>query len=335
MSEFETTTRYIDLTNTSLNNVDEILCSEHPDEVKADGISYVNFKVTKPKCSEKIRIANHDVEYKFYRYSYDQVPQGADLDDSLNPHQSGWIIAYVDNKKIHYIINRYSLAQFVLRKFLKYTQRNAIRQEMNRTYGDLFVWMISRVYNLENQIENGDDSAPDDVIIDDISGFKGKTENNLNTISAKGSSIVNILSTLSFLIESQNLKQITFHLNYDNIPPLNVILSTSSTVALNIVQYLAYKTDCENKDDEVARLFLRFYIEILPVIIQNYDGELETNKWGKDGCVKFLQTVAKALSDKVDLRINDLKTNPDQLRFSNDANNEPEQLELDIDQDDD
>ena len=334
MSEFETTTRYIDLTNNSLSAVDAILNSQHPNEVKTDGVSYVNFKITKLDSGGKIRIANNEVEYLFYRYSYDQVPQGAELDDSLNPHQSGWIIAYAHNKKVHYIINRYSLAQFVLRKFLKYTQKSAIKQEANRTYGDLFVWMISRVYNLENEIENGDDSAPGDVIIDDISGFKGKTENNLNTISAKGSSIVNILSTLSFLIESQNLKQITFRLNYDNLPPLNVILSTSNTVAINTVQYLAYKSDCENKDDEIARLFLRFYIEILPVIIQNYLSELETNKWGKDGCVRFLQTVAKALSEKVGLRIDDLKANPDQLKFTNDSNNEPEQIELVLDEDD-
>ena len=61
---------------------------------------------------------------------------------------------------------------------------------------------------------------------------------------------------------------------------------------------------------------LYIYLELLPTIVQTYNGELAAGKWGKNSCVHFLQDVAHALADKVDARIDDLKKNPDQLTFN-------------------
>ncbi|ALJ22869.1 hypothetical protein AO203_02195 [Lactobacillus gallinarum] len=43
--------------------------------------------------------------------------------------------------------------------------------------------------------------------IDSIIGFKGNTEDSLNKVSATGDGIMNILSTLSFLLESSSLNK--------------------------------------------------------------------------------------------------------------------------------
>ena len=316
MSVLETTTRWLDETKTSLSEVDALMKSEHPDENNPTGPSYLSWKITAAE-GESVRVsyAGNELCYRLYRFSFYQVPQGASIDDSLTSYYSGWILAYEVKQKIHYIINRNSDSKRILRKILKYTGKNELIQEGTRAYGDLYVWLISKVYGQNNLIENSDDNLPD-ITIDEIRGFKGKTEDLLNTVSAEGPSVMNILSTLSFLIESQNLRQITFDLKYSDLPSLEVMLSTSNTVALNINEFMAMNPNIDDQDVAIAKAFLTFYLEILPVIVQNYFGELDARTWGKDGCVTFLQQVATALSEKVKARIGDLEENPDQLVFN-------------------
>ena len=88
---------------------------------------------------------------------------------------------------------------------------------------------------------------------------------------------------------------------------LTLMLTTSNTVGVNISEYLAIQDDNDNRSDPISRLMLYIYLELLPTIVQTYNGELAAGKWGKDSCVHFLQDVAHALADKVDARIDDLK----------------------------
>lgn len=316
MSVLETTTRWLDETKTTLNEVDLLMKSEHTDENNPSGPSYLNFNIGVPEGKPiKVAFGGNELYYRVYHYSFFQVPQDASIDDSMTTHFAGWVLAYELNGKIHYIINRNSLSKFVLRKLLRYTGKNELRQEITRAYGDLYVWLISKVYSQNNLIENSDDNLPD-ITINEIRGFKGKTEDLMNTVSAEGPSVMNILSTLSFLIESQNLRQITFDLKYSDLPSLEVMLSTSNTVALNLNEFIAMNPSVADQDILIAKAYLIFYLEILPVVVQNYSSELDAGTWGKDGCVTFLQQVAGALSEKVNARIGDLKDNPDQLIFN-------------------
>ena len=50
---------------------------------------------------------------------------------------------------------------------------------------------------------------------------------------------------------------------------------------------LSNKTDFESK----ASLLLLLYIEIFPIIIQEYQIEVEATLWGQGKCVEFLQQV--------------------------------------------
>ena len=314
MSGLETTTRWLDKETTTLDKADAIMRAVHADENNLNGTSYLNWLITPSFEKKKTEsFAGNVISYQIYKFSFYQVPQGSTIDDNLTPY-SGWVLAYEANQKVHYIINRNTYSKLILRKMLKYTGRNELIQEMTRAYGDLFVWLISKVYTQNNTIEKTDDNLSD-IVVDEIRGFKGRTEDSLNTVSAEGPSVMNILSTLSFLVESQNLRQVTFDLRYSDLPSTEVMLSTSNTVAIDLNQYMA-NTNSIDETRSIAKVFLTFYLEILPVIIQNYFGELEAGNWGKDGCVNFLQKVADALSEKVKMRIGDLKSNPDQLVFN-------------------
>ena len=57
------------------------------------------------------------------------------------------------------------------------------------------------------------------------------------------------------------------------------------------------------------------YTEILPIILQKYQSDIDSNFWGQGKCVSFLERVADDLSEKVSARINDLNAKPEQLKM--------------------
>ena len=78
----------------------------------------------------------------------------------------------------------------------------------------------------------------ENLVINIIRGFKGDTEDSLTTISAEGESVMNIISTLSFLIESKNLNQINIDLAYRNHTNIGVTLNNKSTVFVSEERYI-------------------------------------------------------------------------------------------------
>ena len=96
---------------------------------------------------------------------------------------------------------------------LFYTGKGEVIKSSLPFTADKFVWMISKIYSGENVLEGGSEFL-ENLTISTIRGFKGDTEDSLTTISAEGESVMNIISTLSFLIESKNLNQINIDFAY-------------------------------------------------------------------------------------------------------------------------
>lgn len=225
-------------------------------------------------------------------------------------------------EKIRYIIDRNSDAQTLLRKMLFYSKKGEIVRNNVPVSGDMFVWLINKVYKGENLLESESESLKN-LSIDSIRGFKGNTEDSLTKVSTSGETVMNIISSLSFLIESQNLNQITLDVAYGKHSNIEVSLSKRATVATSIDRYLGELNQKESHEI-VATLLLLLYSEILPIIIQNYQTEIEATQWGQGKCVEFLQEVANDLAEKVKLRIEDLTSRPEQLRLQLDTDHSEE-----------
>ena len=165
-----------------------------------------------------------------------------------------------------------------------------------------------------------------DLTINSIRGFKGNTEDLLTKVSASGETVMNIISSLSFLIESQNLNQITLDTSYGKHTNIEVALSNRNTIASSSDRYLGELVQSE-KAELHSTMFLLLYTEIMPIIIQKYRSEIEEGQWGVGTCVGFLNQVANDLSEKVSIRINELTSRPAQLEFplilDDEAENKP------------
>ncbi len=120
---------------------------------------------------------------------------------------------------------------------LFYSGRGEILSNTLELSGDLFVWLISKVYGKENTISSENEELSD-LIIDSIKGFKGDTEDLLAKVSMSGESVMNIISALSFLIESRNLNQITIALSYRNHLNIEISLNNKNTIGFDEDKYL-------------------------------------------------------------------------------------------------
>lgn len=321
-----TTTRWSDEKNTDLAHVESLLLSQHPDDRSETSTSYINWVIEKQFPSNlKIQLNGKDIEFNFYSFSVDRVPAGAMDDDDLTVRRTGFVIPYVHSGKVRYIIDRNSDAQTLLRKMLFYSGKGEIVRNNLPVSGDLFVWLINKVYKGENLLESESDALKD-LTIDSIRGFKGNTEDSLTKVSTSGETVMNIISSLSFLIESQNLNQITLDVAYGKHTNIEVSLSKRATIATSIDRYLGELYQ-KNEQEIIATVLLILYTEILPIIIQKYQIEVDATRWGQGKCVEFLQQVANDLAEKVKIRIQDLTSRPEQLRIPIDCEDKTEIIE--------
>lgn len=310
------TTRWIDQNAKDLKEVEDKLLSEHLDQKNENTASFVNWKIKKHfDENKKQKFNGKELEYNYYSFSVDAIPAGMIQDDDSITKKSGFIIVYSVNKKIKYIISRNSDALLLLRKMLNYSGKNEIIKNNFSFSEDMFVWLISKVYNAENTFESGSIDL-DNLSIDTIKGFKGNTEDLLTKISAKGESVMNIISTLSFLIESQNLNQITMDIAYKTHSNIEITLNNKNILALKEETYLGQRMiDNNNREEILSTIILVLYTEIIPILIQAYQDDIESDQWNRDKFVDFLQNVADDLSEKVVNRIEHLKSMPVQLQF--------------------
>ncbi len=304
-------TRWSDEIQTNIKDVEQKLNNIADDEHLANDVTrYVNWFVDK-KFNKRDVFNGKEIEYSLFTFSVDQISIGKSIDDDSVTKKTGFFIVYEFSGKIRYIIDKYSGAMTIIRKMLGYAGRKEIKKvELNFTT-DIFIWLISKIYNKQNNFEGGGQFL-EDLTINSIRGFKGDTEDSLNTIDARGESVMNIISALSFLIESKNLNQINIDLEYKNHKNIDVVLNNQNSIILNPDRYSGELFN-QSYYEQIAKIIFVLHNEVFPIIIENYQNDIDSNIWNNDKCVDFLQQVADDLSVKVENRIKELREKPEQL----------------------
>jgi len=263
---------------------------------RSSGISRENWKIAKVFDENKsIVLLGNTLTYNVIRFSYDKITlYGPDA--NVIP-QNGIIIVYSHNGTVNYIIDKNSDAKQVLRKLLSYTGRNEIDDNGFRFDSDFFLWLINRVYYTNNAIEIAEENGFE-LELQSIKGFSGDTEDSQTKVSASGESVMNIISTLSFFLESRKLKQIKLDLKYKTHERIELILK-NGTLEVDLKSYLG-SYDEDQADERIAKLYLMAYIEIVPILIQEYRTDIENDLWNKECYVKFMNNVADTLKGKIE-----------------------------------
>ena len=170
---------------------------------------------------------------------------------------------------------------------------------------DFFIWLIYKVFKNENIFEINDNST---ITLESINGFKGDTDDALTKVSADGDTVMNLISTLSFMLESSKLTLIKLITKYGIHEKIELTLSKKSIIGFEYRKYVGDFRE-EGEEKAISKLLLLLYLELLPLMIQTYKQEKSDNNWNREIYITFLKEIARDLSRRVEEKIADIEEN--------------------------
>lgn len=299
------TTRWRDAQTTDFNDVLKRLNKDIPDDERTASTYWVNFHNQKSFDNNvEIILNNEKVIFNMVHYRYEQMSVQDTQAEDRPITKSGNIIIYKYRGTIYYIVDQNSRAKKLLRKLLGYTDKNEISAYNFDFPEDFFVWLVNRVYNSEAVIESASENETV-MTLEEIKGIRGDTEDLQTKVSTSGESVMNVISTLSFLLESRKLNQVILKLSYTGHENICVKLQRAT------VEYQRpYNGEFENEsnDEMIAKLYLLLYIEILPMLEQEYRTNKEDEVWNQKAYIAFLNGLKDSIIEKIESKIRTINT---------------------------
>lgn len=296
------TTRWKDNETTNIDRAIELLVDSVENDDRESKTRRENWEIKKVfDENKKITLFGNKIEYNMIRFSYNRITT---YNDEVNDiPQNGFVIVYLNNQTINYIIDKNSDAKSVLRILLSYTGKNEIDDNKLHFENDFFFWLINRVYYANNTIEIAEEN---NFELQSIKGFSGDTEDSQTKVSASGESVMNIISTLSFFLESRKLKQIKLDLSYKTHEKIGLVLK-DGTLEEDFKSYLGSYENGQT-DEQIAKMYLMAYVEIVPILIQEYTTDIENELWNKQRYIAFMNDVADTLKEKIEKKTQAINT---------------------------
>ncbi|MGG5306924.1 hypothetical protein IGK38_001589 [Enterococcus pernyi] len=302
-----TTTRWLNNADITLDDSINLLMTDH-NGVKNDGsIKYTNIR--KQKLFDQnleIKIENLDVKYNVIDFSMNYVTPGMTTMDEQTSIIRGMIIVYTDGGRTQYIINRNTDALKLLRKLLGYTGKNEIVENKLTFSDDIFMWFVKTVFTKYNEFLFTDAQQNEkSLTINSIIGVRGETKDE-NTLSAHGDTVLKLISTLSFILESNLLKQILLRLEYTGHENMELKLNDKGVVSVDIDSYSGNYEDLE-ENKKKAQLLLLVYLDILPKLLKVYYDEKTDGNWNVVEKNNFFELIENSLFDRLKERKEQVK----------------------------
>lgn len=295
------TTRWRDTVSENISVAIASLIDDVVVDEKVTNIMWDNWNLQKMFAENKTIVLNgKNVEFNYIKYSYDQTTVGDVYLEDRVVKREGFIIVYSSGAGINYIIDQNSSAMKLLRRLLSFNGKNELEKNSFDFSNDFFIWLIYRVYNSNYNVE----IAPNEkaLKLDAIKGFKGDTEDLQTKVSASGETVMNIISTLSFLLESSNLNQVKLDLNYTGHQNISLVLH-KGTVNASLDDYVGKYEQEETLELKIAKLYLTIYLEILPILFQEYNTDIGNELWNKEVYITFMKSVGENLTEKIKNKI--------------------------------
>ncbi|MDM7502781.1 hypothetical protein QUE94_08355 [Lactococcus lactis] len=252
MANFVGTTRWKD---TELKNIQEAFNNLLIDDdeffnTDSSKIVYSDFRRKKIFEEDKI-ISLRDVSYLYNIFYFRASAKEANDVNPYSPVQElkYFIVVYQQNgveDDVNYIIDSNSESLTILRKLLRYTKKGTVVENKIYLNSDIFLWIIKKVFSEENSLGSID--------INSVIGVRGETGGE-NTVLAQGNTVLNLVSTLAFILETNLLKQLVLRVGNTDHEILELRLNDRGVVAISEQSYSGSFDDYE-KAEKRASIFL-------------------------------------------------------------------------------
>lgn len=301
-----TTTRWIDTEVENIDSALELIMEDNEYFENEVGITYANLEKNKIFDEvQKISINNKDITYNLIEFTIDSITPGDGSAETRTSRINGLILVYELGGSIKYIINRNHDAQKLLRKFCHYDKKNEIIEDNPIFSSDIFMWFVKRVFTDENSFSfTQPNQTEKELTINTILGVRGETRDE-NKLSAQGNTVMNLVSTLSFILESNKLKQLIIRIEYSNHENIEIKLTNKGVVSNEIHSYSGEYDDSDSYELK-AKLLLLVYLEIIPNFLQVYHNNIASNEWNSEEKENFFELIENQLIDRLEKRKSDI-----------------------------
>ena len=252
------------------------------------------------KENQKIKIKDTDFEYNFIKYAYDTVipsQENNPISAERLRTTSGTIVVYTEGSRTQYLIDkgRGSKALRILR-IINNAEKNKIIESQYFDFSeDFFIWLIAKFMN-DDRVIDEDES----ISISRIIGFKGEGIQKQAILSGSGNEVLNLLSSLSFLIEMDVMTEIEIRINHGNETFEFRFYSKNSQIDILLDNYTGqYMMDLQ--DDRDPKVLLNSFIDILPSIMNSYSEDLESGDWNQDSKRNFILGLVDSVKNKLEI----------------------------------
>lgn len=190
--------------------------------------------------------------------------------------------------QIYFIINRNTDAQRILRAFLEFNGREEVTNYNVALNSNMLMYFVYRVFEAQANFSYTLASADElQVAVRNLTGIKGATETS-NKLSADGTSMSKLISTLSLLLEIKDLQH----------ESINIILNNNGLIGVEATNYVGVLED-EPNEEKQTKLLLHVYLVVLPVILNEYT-DASDEDWGPEAISGFMKRIKDQLIDKID-----------------------------------
>ncbi|MEB2861211.1 hypothetical protein SJH87_11280 [Staphylococcus sp. GCP4] len=267
---------------------------------------YQNFKVNKLfENTKEIELANENTKFDFFEVEYEKVREGIDPIEERTDKMRFELLVYNNKGTTKYIINRSSEAMYFIRKLLKYKGQREISDLKVKVDSDFFLWLIYKIYKEDNIFKVTYGKDENDIALTNIKFLKGISIDN-NNVTSQGNTVLNLISTLSFVLEKGKIKQLVLCVSYGEHENIEIRLETNGAIGIGDIK----EYDGIFEKDEInlrqSKVLLLIYNEILPMITDYYNTDIKDKKWDSKTKVAFLQEIKEEITDRIEQMKNTL-----------------------------
>ncbi|MCQ9293249.1 hypothetical protein NQ040_04825 [Staphylococcus cohnii] len=298
------TTRWKDKENENFNKVIELLVNEEENSFNTNDetkVHYKNIVINKHSLENNIyKKESESIEFEKVDFNFTKVrPTAALINEKSESIISGYIVAYEKKSVIYYIISRHSDSKNILRNILNYTGNKEIVDNKIAVESDFIIWLIYKFYNSLNVYSINEDNQEEQTLkIESIIGFKGDAEDEISRITTDGDTVMNLISSIAFLLESRKLTSIKLKVRFNNHQKLVFKLHINGSINIDMDEYNGDFRNLE-ENERTAKILLLIYLEIMPLLSEWYEEDKSNNNWGNGVYNQFLDKLITDIEEKV------------------------------------
>lgn len=291
--------------DTTGKNIEEILTNsleyEEWHETSVDPYDQSELKFSINKCfddSATLNFGENNITYNVIEYEIENI-RTREANNEIRATRikslNGFVIVFTDGNVTKFITNKgYNPNTLsILRKLNNYKSQKEIIEEKFSIDSDVFFWLVSKVIDSPGVLLG----ETQDVKIELVTGFKGKTDDKLAEITGVGDRILNLISTLTFLFETENLSLIEISLNHKD-STYGLKLGTNSYIDIEPEKYMG---DLMFLPDEemLPKVLLTVFLLVVPDLLNIYDQEIEEDCWNNEVKTSFLKSIGENIHQRI------------------------------------